>query len=233
LDAGFAKPKLRGVSFRLRVSNGSEELRARAALWDGDGRDAARLLGRVTSRGNASAAVWSDYSAALYADAKPDDSFQLATSLAAADSALNLDPDQPEALFNRAVALEALSLRGAAAEAYRKYLRIDASSPWASEARSRLDTLERSLTNAEKGRHALDRIEQSEDELFINDTAIAFPYQARLWAEIHLGKWGECVLRKDSADASSTLKRCRVIGRALEKQRGDSAHLKTASSTSH
>ena len=142
LDSVVAEPKLRGISFRVRVFNASEELRARAALWDGDARAAKQLLKRITSRGNASAAVWSDYSAALYADAGPDDSFQLMTALAAADYALNIGPNLPEALFNRAVALEALSLRAAAAEAYRKYLLIDASSPWGSEVRSRLQTLE-------------------------------------------------------------------------------------------
>src|SRR5205085_119791 len=91
---------VREVSIGIYTSKQPDEVRARAALWGGHARVAKELLERVTSHARPTAAAWSDYSAALYADAPPDDAFQLANALAAADHALDLDPNLPEALFN-------------------------------------------------------------------------------------------------------------------------------------
>jgi hypothetical protein len=44
----------------------------------------------------------------------------------------------PEAAWNRAVAIEALNGRARAMPAWHDYLAIDATSPWAAEARKRL-----------------------------------------------------------------------------------------------
>lgn len=217
-----AEQDVREIAWHIH-SNEPEELQARAALRAGNVRYAKRLLENVTSRSNASSAAWSDYSAALYAEAAPDDVFQLATALAAADHALDVDPKLPEALFNRALVLEAMSLRGPAATAYRKYLQIDRASSWTREVQSRLEKLEESARNTEKSWRAIARVAESEDELLINDTAIAFPQESRHWGEgLFLGAWGERILEKDAAGAASMLKRCRVIGRALETQFGDS-----------
>jgi CHAT domain-containing protein len=227
--ASYAAPNTRPSDAALKIwlhefdSKEPDDVRARAALWAGKVRAAKELLERVTSRGNATAAAWSDYSAALYADAAQDDAFQLATALAAADHALDLDPNLPEALFNRALALDAMSLRAAAVDAYKNYLHVDESSPWESEVRSRIERLESSSKNAEKAREALARVANSDDELFINDTAIGFPHESQEWAERQcLVTWGQRVLRSDVAGAASMLERCRIIGRVLETHVGDS-----------
>jgi hypothetical protein len=215
-----ADHKLREIAQRIR-SQESEESQARAALWTGDVRYARRLLEKVTSRNTASAAAWSDYSAALHADAA-DDAFTSATALAAADHALDINPTLPEALFNRALALETMSLREAAVATYTKYLEGDGTSSWASEVRRRIEKLESSVQSAEKSRRAIARVAKSDDELLINDTAIAFPQEARHWGEAQfLGAWGTRVLDNDAAGAALMLKRCRIIGRALETQFGD------------
>jgi len=207
----------------LSRSKEPEELQARAALSAGNVRYARRLLEKVTSRSGASAAAWSDYSAALHSVAAADDVFTLATSLGAADHALDLDPTLPEALFNRAVALDAMSLRGSAVAAYRKYLQVDGTTSWRPEVQSRLENLESLARTAEKSRRAIALVAESEDELFINDTAIVFPQESRHWAEgPFLGAWSEHLLNKHSAEAALMLKRCRIIGRALEAQLGDS-----------
>jgi len=217
-----ADQDVREIARRIRFKE-PEELQARAALWARNVRYARRLLERVTSHNNASAAAWSDYSAALHANAAADDVFTLATALAAADHALDIDPILPEALFNRALALEAMSLRGPAIAAYTKYLQVDGVSSWRPEVQSRLEKLESSARNAEKSRRAIARAAESEDELLINDTAIAFPQDSRHWGEgPFLGAWGKRILEKDAAGAALTLKRCRIIGRALETQFGDS-----------
>ncbi len=62
----------------------------------------------------------------------------LPAALEAIDKALEKSPQLPEALFNRALALERLFLRASARKAWQEYLAIDASSPWTHEARERL-----------------------------------------------------------------------------------------------
>jgi len=69
---------------------------------------------------------------------RPDD---LPRALASADRARRLDPSLREAWFNRALATTALSLTGQAKVAWTEYLARDNASPWATEARKRLDEL--------------------------------------------------------------------------------------------
>ena len=66
----------------------------------------------------------------------------LIKALAAAERARLADPRLPEAWFNRALALEQLSLRAQARAAWTDYLARDTSSAWADEARAHLAALE-------------------------------------------------------------------------------------------
>src|SRR6185503_10647581 len=54
------------------------------------------------------------------------------------EHALELSPRLEEALFNRAVALEQLHLLRSAQTAWQRYLEVDPSTQWASEARQRV-----------------------------------------------------------------------------------------------
>jgi Tfp pilus assembly protein PilF len=54
------------------------------------------------------------------------------------DEVIAKDPRRAEALFNRALALESLGQNDAARAAWEAYLKVDASSAWADEARQRL-----------------------------------------------------------------------------------------------
>ena len=67
----------------------------------------------------------------------------LIKALAAAERARLADPRLPEAWYNRALALEQLSLRGQARAAWADYLALDHSSAWADEARAHIAALER------------------------------------------------------------------------------------------
>ena len=86
----------------------------------------------------------SDLAAAYLARAKavdrPDD---LPKALAAADRAIAAD-DMLEARFNRALALQALYLEDQARQAWDEYLKRDASSDWAEDARRHLAALQES-----------------------------------------------------------------------------------------
>lgn len=55
--------------------------------------------------------------------------------------ALEIDPNQVEALFNKALLLQKMGITNQAVEAWEKYLEKDSSSPWADEARRNLEIL--------------------------------------------------------------------------------------------
>jgi hypothetical protein len=59
-------------------------------------------------------------------------------ALKRADEAIAKEPRHLEALFNRALALESLGQRDAARAAWESYLKVDATSAWAAEARQHL-----------------------------------------------------------------------------------------------
>lgn len=98
----------------------------------------ADLQAAVDSEPN-NAKYQSDLAAALITAGERDPSM-LPAALAACDRALRIDPNSPDALFNRAVALQALG-RPDAVAAYETYLKIDPSSPWAREARNSIELL--------------------------------------------------------------------------------------------
>lgn len=62
--------------------------------------------------------------------------------------AVDLKNDFTPALFNKAVTLGEMNLPGREAEAWRDYLKIDDKSPWAAEARRRLEAVESALPRA-------------------------------------------------------------------------------------
>jgi tetratricopeptide (TPR) repeat protein len=62
-------------------------------------------------------------------------------ALAVAERALHADARLPEALFNRALALERLSLTDEARRAWQDFVALDPESPWSAEARVHLDAL--------------------------------------------------------------------------------------------
>jgi predicted anti-sigma-YlaC factor YlaD len=88
------------------------------------------------------AGMLSDLSAAyLVRAARDHDPQDLAKALAVADRAVHADATLPEALFNRALALERLSLTNEAFRAWQDFVALDGASAWAAEARVHLDAL--------------------------------------------------------------------------------------------
>jgi tetratricopeptide (TPR) repeat protein len=81
------------------------------------------------------ARYWSDLAAAQLAAGN------LEKALDATDRALAIDARLSDALFNRAVVLQRAERLKDASEAYAAYLRVDPISPWADEARRRLDSI--------------------------------------------------------------------------------------------
>lgn len=103
---------------------------------------AASWLEKATALERDNAHTWSDLAAAQLARATQEQRpLDLPLALASADAALRIDPRLPEARFNRALILEKMQLRDDAVTAWRAYLEIDATSPWAGEAREHLEQL--------------------------------------------------------------------------------------------
>jgi CHAT domain-containing protein/tetratricopeptide (TPR) repeat protein len=101
--------------------------------------EAVDSLSRAVAADPGSPELLSDLGAVLVARAeRADGGADVAAGLEAIERSLAASPRLPEALFNRALALERMHLPISARKAWRAFLAVDASSPWAAEARRRL-----------------------------------------------------------------------------------------------
>ncbi|HET9767207.1 MAG TPA: tetratricopeptide repeat protein, partial [Thermoanaerobaculia bacterium] len=130
------------------------ELGALGAVYalGGRGDSAVEALRRAAAAEPDSPELLSDLGAALLARAElgerrrlqdpgaemEDHDADLPAALEAIDRALEISPRLPEALFNRALALERLYLRRSALAAWQAYLDVDDRGAWAREARERM-----------------------------------------------------------------------------------------------
>jgi CHAT domain-containing protein len=138
----------------------------------------------------------------------------VAQALDYALEALDLEPRNLLALFNAALAAQALSIREGALSLWDDYLAADTTSPWASEARSRRDTLLADTVLAAPDASAT----RAQVEAF----ARGHPQIAReLGWETVLGEWGQAALQGPAARADSLLTRAEWLGSALRSQGGD------------
>lgn len=172
------------------------------------------------------AKTWSDLAAAQYAAALRLERASLyAEALASADRALTLDVRLAEGLFNRALILERMGLTQEARAAWQRYVEVDPSSPWASEARSRLSRLPVASSDA-LFRQEVPRIEAAAargDRRLVSGVVARFPEHARAWGEAeYLGRWGEATLANDAPEADRLLAVARVLGDALAVSNGES-----------
>ena len=189
-------------------------------MLDGHPRDALTDLTNAAEAGNAPS-IWNDLAAASYATAVQYDAPDLfADTLAACDRALSIDPQCPEALFNRALVIERLGLRDDAREAWERYLVTDSITEWASEAREHLRAVQPLIP-------FMDLLDRDYDRLSNDPSAVMLlargdPQSARgyAWMEI-LGRWGEAVVHGDGRDAARHLGLARALGAAVSRINGD------------
>jgi hypothetical protein len=118
------------------------EHRAAAELVAGEAASAADSLRMRAESDPGNAALWSDLAAAeLTLASRNGDRDTLLRALAASDRAIEIDDRHAAAWFNRGLAAERLSRIPDAHEAFTRYLELDPASPWADEARKRLERL--------------------------------------------------------------------------------------------
>jgi len=195
-----------------------------AALLLGDTKSAVATLEKAAADQPACAACRSDLAAARIQLARNGDAYELVRALADADQALAIQPDMPEALFNRAAALEGLHIDAVSALAWHRYMTADPASEWHSEAVSRLAALHRSrkpdfksqIPKLQAAARAGDR--HRLDELVRDD-----PQGTRTYAETTAAvAWAEAELKGDSPTAAARLAEAAGIAAAVRRLSGES-----------
>ena len=188
--------------------------------------DAVARLRAAAERAPNDAANWSDLAAAEYTAASRLGRPSLyPAALGHADRALRLDARMPEALFNRALALERIGLADEARKAWQAYLAVDASSAWANEAREHLAHLSATsdAETFERDRPRLERAAADGDARAVAAIVDAHRERARTFGEAeYLGRWADAVRRNDASEAARWLAVARGIGDALVQLSGES-----------
>jgi CHAT domain-containing protein/tetratricopeptide (TPR) repeat protein len=133
-----------------------------------------------------------------------------------ADEALEHEPGHLPALFNAALATQALYLREGAEKAWDDYLRADSDSPWAEEAKRRRGAIR-------EGDQMLPA-DASSSPAQVTAFANAHPQRAReLGWETVLREWGKAVLESRPARADSLLAFAKRLGEGLTSHGGDAS----------
>jgi tetratricopeptide (TPR) repeat protein len=192
-----------------------------AAMLLGDLDEAIATLEIAAAAAPDSATIANDLAAAYYERAvranRPDD---LPAALSVVERVLSDEPAHREALFNRALIISALGLRSEAEAAWRSYIDGDPRSPWADEARQRLQAITPAMPT--RGwpalKQALDVAPRTED------AARAVTYHAsaaRAYFESELlERWIDMAAAGD-ANADALVSRMRILAAAFETIAGD------------
>jgi len=142
-DAASLSPDVRIAIAEIEKQYAARPIAATAAIVAGEPDRAISILEAASQQHPADARLLSDLSAAylVLAERHNNSNTDAGRGLATANRALEIDRLMPEALFNRALALQMLGMADDARTAWQAYLTIDDRSGWADEARARLRTL--------------------------------------------------------------------------------------------
>jgi CHAT domain-containing protein len=196
-----------------------------AALLAGHVDRAIAQLAAAAERSPRDATLLSDLAAAhLQQAATVADAEDLVSALAAASRAVDLDALHPSARFNRAVALESLSLRAQAADDWVSYLAAETDPAWRAEARAHLRTLRQVRTAPDTGASRAELLVAAEqqDRQAVDALVVRWPQLCRETVEGELlPAWAEAVLTRKEATATRTLAATQLIAAALTAHGGD------------
>lgn len=187
---------------------------------------AVRELEREVAANPHDARAWSDLAAAYLVRAeRTDDPRDLLRALEAADRATSEDGRLSEARFNRALALERLSLNPEAMAAWQDYLDLDKTSGWAGEASKRKAKLGQPSPRSAWEETEKPRLEQaalagSTEE--VEKIVGSYRQAARELAEQKLfGEWADATIEGREDLAANKLQILRVLGDALARINSD------------
>jgi CHAT domain-containing protein len=167
------------------------------------------------------ATLLSDAAAVYLARAKardvPRDNYAAAE---AAERAWRL-AQRPEIAWNRALACESLHQRETALAAWNDFLRLDATSPWAAEARQHIAKLQRPTSAQEWSRERPRLAALAGAPAMLDDVVARFPQQARIYVEeLLLPEWGRAEAAGDAPRADAALRTARAVSASVRRFRG-------------
>jgi CHAT domain-containing protein len=182
-------------------------------------REAVDALESAVQQSPKDAAYWNDLAAARYTLAvREKRPHEFPQALADADHALKIEPTLPDALFNRALIIEALGITEAARRAWQRYEAVDTSTHWSNEATNHLGRLG-VVTSRDVFQRELDFASgrlRAGDKAPIVALARNYPLEARTWSEAPLlGNWADAVRAGKTKTAAETLSVVRELGLAL------------------
>jgi len=182
-------------------------------------RDAIEALQSAVQQSPNDASAWNDLAAARYTLAVTEKRpHELPQALADADHALRLNPKLPDALFNRALIIEALGVTEAARRSWQRYVAVDPSTHWSTEALNHLGNLRVVTTRDEFQQQlslATDALRAGNHAPMVA-LARNYPQEARTWSEGPLlTTWADSLHKGDVKKASETISVARELGAAL------------------
>jgi CHAT domain-containing protein len=129
------------------------EAKARAEMLDGSYDDAIKTLQRVLESQPDSPTLLTDLGSAYYLRAKSaDHPIDYGNAIEQFGRALSKNPENPIALFNRALACKEMFLYTQAVDDWQRYLRLDPQGEWSEEARRRLAEIQDKVKRREQSR---------------------------------------------------------------------------------
>ncbi len=224
-DVRIAAAKIEKTAAAHRTPEALESLGI-AYLVMGDVHRAVLTFEEATDGPQPNARMLSDLAAAYLARATRNDQPQdFARAATMADRAVKADPGVAEAWFNRACALERLSLFDEARKAWQDYLKIDGTSGWAAEARNRLKALEGSprSKSPEEERRAIELASSgAPNPRDLTSVIKSSPEAAQRWLDDQmLVEWPRLVLSGRTDDARALASRAQRVADALTRERDD------------
>ncbi len=197
-----------------------------AYLVLGDVNRAVPVLEEAADRPRPDAHILSDLSAAYLARATRNSQPQdFANALTAAERAVKLDPGLAEGWFNRACALERLSLSEEARQAWQDYLKVDDRSGWAEEARNRMKAAGAPPQSGtvDDDRRAVERVANGgAGAATVADIVKTSPQAVREWAEHQLlVVWPRLILSGRFSEAGALVFRIKPLTDVLARERDD------------
>jgi CHAT domain-containing protein len=171
------------------------------------------------------ARIHSDLSAAyLILAEQKDRPDAFVRALSEAETAIQIQPDLAEAHFNKALALEAMSLKDKAKQAWEDYLRLDSKSEWAGEARRHLEALSvpRASRAWEEEQKRLHTAIERGDSAVVQEVVRHFPQQSREHFEQQLlPEWAEASAGRPRSESTRLLRSLELFAREHSRATGD------------
>jgi len=181
------------------------QARARADLLDGNYESAIKALQHALDLHPDSSSLLTDLGSAYFLRAESADrAIDYGNAIESLGKALGKSPDDPIALFNRALACERMFLYAQAVDDWQHYLRVEPQGEWADDARKRLAALQENLRHHERGQ-AEPLLSPSEVAKGGSDHALRAKIDERIEEYLHLAvvEWLPRAFQVSSSDKAS------------------------------